>query len=69
MVQDGPTLRLCFQQQEEGGRNGIPIPFKGHTPEVVHITFKNIPLARILSHGHYLAPKKTGKYSLDFERS
>lgn len=38
------------------------IPFRGHTPEVVYITFQNMPLARILLHDHYyLIPKKTGK--------
>lgn len=63
MVQDGSTLRLCSQQQEEGGRTGMLTLFEGHTPEVVHITLKNIPLSRILLHGHYLFPEKTVLYS------
>lgn len=56
--------------RRKAGRNGMPTPFKGlYCPEIVHITFQNIPLARILLHGHYLAPREAGKYSLDSERS
>lgn len=61
MVQDGSTLHLCAQKQEEGGRNVMPTLFKGHSLEIAQIIFKNIPLARILLHGHYLATKETGR--------
>lgn len=48
----------------KGERNGMPTPFKGHSPEAVYITFKNISLVRILLHGHYLNPKETGTFVL-----
>lgn len=50
--------------ERKGERNGMPTSFKGHTPEVFHITFKDISLARILLPGHYLVPKETGKFVL-----
>lgn len=47
--------------RRKGGRNGMHTPFKGDIAEVVHITFKNISLARILLHGHYLGSKGNWK--------
>lgn len=53
-----------LNSRKKRGKKWHATPFKGHSPEAVCITFKNISLVRILLHGHYLNPKETGTFVL-----